>query len=718
MNESKKIQQNDPLNDPNREYIVGLIKAIGGVEKTISDLNNSPTVTLMKSLQEKLEGGSDIASFMWSLLRGPKGEQGEKGESIKGDRGEPGIQGIPGKNADDEAIYRRLLKMIPDPIPGKKGEKGDPGKDAVVDYAKIINDVLTKIPKDKELKKEILKLSSKDIADLPDLVKKYIYEFSQERGATIVAPGASHLRTLADVNVKDLAVGYVPVWNGTQFVFEAKGSGSGSSAWGDLTGLISDQTDLQAELDGKSDVGHDHSGVYEPANANIQSHISNTSNPHSVTKTQVGLGNVDNTSDANKPISSATQTALDAKQNSLGFTPENSANKGQNNGYASLDSGGKVPSAQLPSFVDDVIESANFASLPGTGETGKIYVTLDNNKTYRWSGSAYVEISPSPGSTDSVTEGSTNLYFTVARVLASALTGFSVGSRVAITASDTVLSAFGKAQKYFNDLSALAFSGSASDLTGTKTSSFISDFSTAVAGLITGKSDVGHTHSASDITSGTKTSSFISDFSSAVASLITGKSDVGHVHSASDITSGTKTSSFISDFSSAVASLITGKLDSSAYDDATSAETTTGTSTSKYVSPDGLAGSDYGKRIVGILVVDPATDVATGDGKAFFRIPSALNGYNLVGVAMNVYTAGTTGTMDVQIRNVTDSQDMLSTKLTIDSTETDTSTAVTPAVINTSFDDVATGDKISIDVDAVQTTKAKGLYVELIFQLP
>lgn len=52
---------------------------------------------------------------------------------------------------------------------------------------------------------------------------------------------------------------------------------------------------------------------YEPKNANIQTHISNTSNPHNVTKAQVGLGSVDNTSDASKPISTATQTALDAK---------------------------------------------------------------------------------------------------------------------------------------------------------------------------------------------------------------------------------------------------------------------------------------------------------------------------------------------------------------------------------------------------------------------
>lgn len=72
---------------------------------------------------------------------------------------------------------------------------------------------------------------------------------------------------------------------------------------------------------------------------------------------------------------------------------EVAANKGVANGYASLDSGGKVPSSQLPSYVDDVVEAADFAALPVTGETGKIYVTLDTNKTYRWSGSAYVEIS-------------------------------------------------------------------------------------------------------------------------------------------------------------------------------------------------------------------------------------------------------------------------------------------------------------------------------------
>lgn len=81
---------------------------------------------------------------------------------------------------------------------------------------------------------------------------------------------------------------------------------------------------------------------------------------------------------------------------------------------------GKVPASELPSYVDDVLEFNNLASFPSSGEGDKIYVAKDSNKTYRWSGSAYVEISASPGSTDSVTEGSINKYYTDARASAAA----------------------------------------------------------------------------------------------------------------------------------------------------------------------------------------------------------------------------------------------------------------------------------------------------------
>mgnify|MGYP001074366046 CR=1 FL=1 len=69
--------------------------------------------------------------------------------------------------------------------------------------------------------------------------------------------------------------------------------------------------------------------------------------------------------------------------------------KGAASGVAELDESGKVPAAQLPSYVDDVLEYSAKSNFPATGETGKIYVSTNDNKTYRWSGSAYVEISAS-----------------------------------------------------------------------------------------------------------------------------------------------------------------------------------------------------------------------------------------------------------------------------------------------------------------------------------
>jgi len=87
--------------------------------------------------------------------------------------------------------------------------------------------------------------------------------------------------------------------------------------------------------------------------------------------------------------------------------------------YATLVNG-TIPSAQLPSYVDDVLEYNNLASFPASGESNKIYVDIDSKKIYRWSGSTYIEISPSPGSTDSITEGSVNKYYTDARASAAA----------------------------------------------------------------------------------------------------------------------------------------------------------------------------------------------------------------------------------------------------------------------------------------------------------
>lgn len=149
---------------------------------------------------------------------------------------------------------------------------------------------------------------------------------------------------------------------------------------------------------------------------------------------------------------------------------------------------------------------------------------------------------------------------------------------------------------------------------------------------------------------------------------------------------------------------------------ASSAETNTGTDDAKFITPDALAGSNFGIRYVEILVND-STALTTGDGKAYFRVPAGFNGMNLVSVAAHCGTASSSGTPTFQIRNVTDSADMLSTKLTIDATENDSKDATAAAVIDTTKDDVATGDFIAIDCD-VSGTGTAWVIVELGFQLP
>lgn len=123
-------------------------------------------------------------------------------------------------------------------------------------------------------------------------------------------------------------------------------------------------------------------------------------------------------------------------------------------------------------------------------------------------------------------------------------------------------------------------------------------------------------------------------------------------------------------------------------------------------------------KTIEIYAIDALVSTSTGDGKAYVTIPEDLNGWNLTACHARVITAGTTNTTDIQIRNVTDSVDMLSTKLTIDSGETGSDTAATPYVIDTTKDDVATNDLLAIDLDQVSSTPAKGLIIRLRFVKP
>ena len=145
--------------------------------------------------------------------------------------------------------------------------------------------------------------------------------------------------------------------------------------------------------------GGEHNVPYSPAvltktNAieqKIDDHTSNLANPHKVTKEQLGLANVENKS-SSQIRSEITKENI---TNALGYTPVDESKVGAANGVASLDSGGKIPASQIPGGFDNIEEYDTLKSFPTTGEEGKIYVTKDTNLTYRWTGTQYVEISPS-----------------------------------------------------------------------------------------------------------------------------------------------------------------------------------------------------------------------------------------------------------------------------------------------------------------------------------
>ena len=118
----------------------------------------------------------------------------------------------------------------------------------------------------------------------------------------------------------------------------------------------------------------------------------------------VKVDNAVNDTSTNPVQNKAVKAAITNAIANAAYIP--TSQKGANSGVAELDANGKVPSSQLPSYVDDVIEgyksgadffedSAHTASKKITGETSKIYVDLSTNVTYRWSGTAYVEISAS-----------------------------------------------------------------------------------------------------------------------------------------------------------------------------------------------------------------------------------------------------------------------------------------------------------------------------------
>lgn len=116
-----------------------------------------------------------------------------------------------------------------------------------------------------------------------------------------------------------------------------------------------------------------------------------------------------------------------------------------------------------------------------------------------------------------------------------------------------------------------------------------------------------------------------------------------------------------------------------------------------------------------VYIIEAETDCEVKEGSYYFRVPSKLNGRKLVGISACCITAGTTGTMTIQIRNVNTAHNLLSTVLSIDSGEKDSITAATQPVINTSYNTISTGDQLRIDILTIHSTAAKGLILDLSF---
>lgn len=266
-----------------------------------------------------------------------------------------------------------------------------------------------------------------------------------------------------------------------------------------------------------------------------------------------------------------------------------------------------------------------------------------------------------------------------------------------------------------------------SNHTGTQTAATISDFDTEVsnnASVVANTAKISYTDAAKVAT--IETNADVTDTANVTAAGALMDSEVSSLSGIKTLTVPDSTTistfgaSLVDDADASTARTTLG-VDSSGTDnsvEATTLEVNGGAITTKHVSPDSLAGSYAGTKGFQATVFDYGSSVATGDGKFYFRVPSSFNGMNLVSVHGEVKTAGTTGTTDIQIHNETDSVDMLSTKLTIDSGETGSDTAATAAVINGATDDVSTNDIIRIDVDAISTTAPEGLIITCEFRLP
>jgi len=130
-----------------------------------------------------------------------------------------------------------------------------------------------------------------------------------------------------------------------------------------------------------------------------------------------------------------------------------------------------------------------------------------------------------------------------------------------------------------------------------------------------------------------------------------------------------------------------------------------------------LNGANGNRRVFSMRVLAEATALTVADGLGVFAVPAELNGYNITSIHAAVDTVSSSGVVTIQVHNATDTQDVLSTALTIDQGEYNSYDPATPHVVDTDHDDLATGDRLRIDCDGAGTD-VTGLTLHFVCEKP
>ena len=304
------------------------------------------------------------------------------------------VVSINGDINDYISIEGTLLPIGPK---GDKGDKGDPGFSPVVDMQKIGKTTILTIT-------DATGPHETEIQDGIGDMEKSVYDTDND-GIVDNAEKVNGFNVGCDVP-SDAVFTDTTYTAGTGIEITSSGiinNTQTSAEWGNISGDIEDQYDLMLELGGKADK----SELAEVATTGDYEDLLNTPTIPTVNdatltikKNNTSVGTFTANASSNVDINITVPTTA----SDVNAVPTSSV--GTASGVAELDANGKVPSSQLPSYVDDVIEgyykvadgkfykeSTYTTEIPG--ETGKIYISIDTNKSYRWTGSGFAEISSS-----------------------------------------------------------------------------------------------------------------------------------------------------------------------------------------------------------------------------------------------------------------------------------------------------------------------------------